>query len=38
MTPRSASDLFIPDLSAKVCDYGAKTVSETNTGTLLLPT
>src|SRR6266436_2866268 len=30
-TPRSASDLFIPDLSAKVCDYGAKTVSERTT-------
>src|SRR2546426_2541671 len=30
-TPRSASDLFIPDLSAKVCDYGAKTVSEPTT-------
>src|ERR1044071_9584236 len=27
-TPRSTSDLFIPSLSAKVCDYGAKTVSE----------
>ena len=30
-TPRSASDFFIPDLSAKVCDYGAKTVSERTT-------
>src|SRR5918995_572281 len=29
--PRSASDLFIPNLSAKVCDYGAKTVSEPTT-------
>ena len=27
-TPRSTSDLFITTLSAKVCDYGAKTVSE----------
>jgi ADP-ribose pyrophosphatase YjhB (NUDIX family) len=26
------SDLFIPDLSAKVYDYGAKTVTERNTG------
>jgi len=31
-TPRSASDRFIPDLSAKVCDYGAKTVSEPTSG------
>src|SRR6266496_570581 len=30
-TPRSASDRFIPDLSAKVSDYGAKTVSEIST-------
>jgi ADP-ribose pyrophosphatase YjhB (NUDIX family) len=30
-TPASTSDLFIPDLSAKVCDYGAKTVSEPST-------
>jgi 8-oxo-dGTP diphosphatase len=29
--PISASALFIPDLSAKVYDYGAKTVTETNT-------
>jgi len=28
----SASDLFIPYLSAKVSDYGAKTLSESNTG------
>src|SRR5204863_6848585 len=27
-TPASTSDLFIPNLSAKVCDYGAKTVRE----------
>jgi ADP-ribose pyrophosphatase YjhB (NUDIX family) len=26
--PRNTSDLFIPTLSDKVCDYGAKTVSE----------
>src|SRR6266566_10054898 len=31
-TPRSASDRFIPDLSAKVCDYGAKTVSKPTSG------
>src|SRR6266508_5204833 len=30
-TPRSASDLFIPVLSAKVCDYGAKTMNEPTT-------
>src|SRR5712691_319218 len=29
--PRSASALFIPNLSAKVYDYGAKTVSEPTT-------
>ena len=29
--PRSASDLFIPALSGKVCDYGAKTVTERTT-------
>src|SRR3954465_5753205 len=27
----NASDLFIPTLSAKVCDYGAKTVREPST-------
>jgi ADP-ribose pyrophosphatase YjhB (NUDIX family) len=27
----TASDFFMPDLSAKVYDYGAKTVTETNT-------
>src|SRR3954454_17811501 len=26
--PRNTSGLFIPTLSDKVCDYGAKTVSE----------
>src|SRR4030081_3240659 len=31
-TPRTASDLFIPGLSAKVCDYGAKTMSEPTSG------
>src|SRR6266508_2689729 len=31
-TPSSASDLFIPALSAKVSDYGAKTVTESSTG------
>jgi ADP-ribose pyrophosphatase YjhB (NUDIX family) len=29
--PRSTSDLFIPNLSAKVYDYGAKTLSEPST-------
>jgi ADP-ribose pyrophosphatase YjhB (NUDIX family) len=30
-TPRTAADRFIPVLSGKVCDYGAKTVSERTT-------
>src|SRR6266540_7112541 len=29
--PRSTSDLFTVNLSAKVCDYGAKTVTERTT-------